>query len=378
MIAQVMVSTEVAAIIAATCAAGGVFLGSMTSGLWVQRVENLKRHRQEMDISQKYRDPLLRASERLQTRIWHLCRRPLPRVEVNSGNVNDANSYDYAFTLFLFGQFFAWSSALEFDVPAMHNQLNKKDVVVLEILYKIHRALDDPNIQETFRVYTGIQAVIGDIMTVKRLDGSPVCIGYADFIAKWISNPPVSGPAPVKFRTWFHQIEKGLESLRNVSLRRFPCSREGKREPGVEFPKFHRLIQIQHLLIALILELDPDHDRGPRHARNLLQVPDEIFNCCCPKCNPDVTFPPISLAVIRKNSSAFSNIAMPSAPAAAHIPAGQPRQGARTWGTRTGEYGQLLGLFHELFVDFAVIATNKDMYLQKHSEMQAWSPIKKG
>ena len=320
------VTTETAAIIAASCAAGGVFLGSMTSGLWTQRVENLKRHRQEMDTSQKYRDPLLRASERLQTRIWHLCQRPLPMVEVNNQNVNDADSYDYAFTLFLFGQFFAWSSTLELDVPAMHNQLNKKDIAVLEILYKIHRVLDDPDIQETFRVYIGIQAVIGDIMTVKKHDGSAVCIGYADFVARWISDP-VSGSAQVNFRTWFRQIEEGLKSLRNVPLQCFP-PKEGRWEPGAEFPKFHRLIQFQHLLIALTLELDPDHARGPRHVRDLIPAPYEYggFDCCCPKCNPDVTFPPISLAVVRKNPSAFSNIA-------------SNRHGSRKNGTGTGECG---------------------------------------
>ena len=357
-----MVTTETAAIIAATCAAGGVFLGSMTSGLWIQRVENLKRRREEMDISQKYRDPLLRASERLQTRIWHLCQRPLPGVVVNSHNINDADSYDYAFTLFLFGQFFAWSSALEFDVPAMHNQLNKKDVMVLEILYKIHRVLDDPEIEETFRVYTGIQAVIGDIMTVKKPGEGGVCIGYADFIAKWISDPPVSGSAPVHFRTWFHQIEKGLNSLRNVPLQCFPL-KEGSWEPGVEFRKFHRLIQFQHLLIALTLELDPDHDRGPRHVRDLIQAPYEGFNCCCPKCNPDVTFPPISLAVVRKNLTApyiasngyeleFRASAVP--PTATHTlyrpSSSQRRQSSKgLFGTKKGECGQFFSMNSELF-----------------------------
>ena len=85
------------------------------------------------------------------------------------------------------------------------------------------------------------KARIGEIMLVTTASGERRCLGYAAFVARR-SNPA--------FSKWFTRLQRDIEAL--------------GAEPEARPP---RIVDLQHALIDLLDELDPDCERFPAKRR---------------------------------------------------------------------------------------------------------------
>lgn len=210
--------------------------------------EQRKAHRDAERLLQKYRDPLLFASEDLQSRIWGLVERDVLNFAHGSDAHKDAL---YIYTAFVIGQFFAWTHILRRETSLSPFSLEEDQRLrqFVEILHTIQGVMLTDQHSKTegqaFTMWRGHQMAIGEFMSLRDegKDAERLCMGFYEFTESWKNK---SSPAYETLHYWFRPVETGLEEL---------------VVKGGQAPEANRLRRLQHVLLDLIAVLDPSKKR---------------------------------------------------------------------------------------------------------------------
>jgi hypothetical protein len=223
------------------------FLGGVTSAtvaaLWQRSASSATLRREAESVLAKYREPLLAAAYELQSRLYNILELKFLEKYYRKGD-DEQRRYAVKNTLYVIGQYFAWSEILRREIQFLSFADSARSRAVGERQRRIVEAFqsDDPKLGGSLLVWRGEQRAIGELMIDP--DASPgQCIGYACFL----------GRAEDDFQRWFARLERDIDAIaeeRNM-----------------------RLFEIQHRLVELIEELDPDQLRYPADTRSKVQLP---------------------------------------------------------------------------------------------------------
>jgi hypothetical protein len=195
------------------------------------RATTLASRREAEAVLARFREPLVGAAYELQGRLYNIVALNfLPKYYLRG----DESQKDYAVqnTLYVVGQYFGWTEILRREIQFMSfsdsertRNVAKRQRRVVELFQS-----DKPELGRPFLIWRGEQRAIGELMIDRDTD-PPQCIGYATFL----------GRDEREFRCWFTRLEGELDEL--------------AKEPN------QRLVELQHALVDLIRELDPQQLR---------------------------------------------------------------------------------------------------------------------
>jgi hypothetical protein len=202
--------------------------------------KRLARERQEHSaaVISRYRDPLLRAADSLQSRLYNIMNQ-----NFLSRYLSDPQTHDYALnsTLYAVAEYLAWVEILRRDVQFL--DLGEVDLTrgLENRLRDISEIFLNNNYDPLFKLFRVEQRAIGELMIIHR-EGSiqSECIGYVEF-TRGLQDP--------KFMDWFNRLAEDVKAL--------------AENPG----RIERIRRLQNALVKLMDELDPDCVRIPKNAR---------------------------------------------------------------------------------------------------------------
>lgn len=192
----------------------------------------------------KYRDPLLRASQSLQSRFFNIVQLGFLRVYYNKSERDKRYARNH--TLFAIAEYLAWVEVVRREVQFLDLGDVEATRRLQELLHKVSRGLLTDSIPLDFRLFTGDQRAIGELMLTERNRGEGTffdCIGFAEFSLRI---------AHSEFSTWFETLRESIETAAN--------------NPD---PDYSRLVLVQHALLDLIDFLDPDSVRIPENRERI-------------------------------------------------------------------------------------------------------------
>jgi hypothetical protein len=196
-----------------------------------------RRHDKEAHISEllaRYRDPLLGAAFDLQSRLYNIVR--LDFLEDYFGSDDPAvRAYARDSTLWLIGQYLGWTEILRREVQF----LDLGEVSENRRLHRVMQAFatDDEALGTVFRLFRGEQRAIGELMIrAPDANGHATCLGYADFTARWRTEPLLP---------WFARLDADLAQIAEMP---YDCP---------------RLVHLQRALVGLVDLMDPERVRYP-------------------------------------------------------------------------------------------------------------------
>lgn len=205
-------------------------------------IEGVKLEQATVIIS-KYREPLLRAAQDLQSRLFSIVERGFLQIYFRKSEKD--RTYALSNTLFVVAEYLSWTEIVRREARFLDLGTVEATRRLDELLIMIGLAFSRDDIDLTFRLFRGEQRAIGEIMIVGL--GSPhggnlETIGYAEFVQR-LEQPT--------FSRWFTGLQQDIEVL---------CD---DPSGGHEV----RLIKLQHTLIDLIDFLDPHCTRIPGEYR---------------------------------------------------------------------------------------------------------------
>jgi hypothetical protein len=194
--------------------------------------ERRKQEQSALKAAQGVYEPLAQAAAELQSRIFNI---------VETGWVGIVKRYeghdDYteASTAFLFAHYFGWVEARRQAVLSSSGE-GGRDEEVQRHIDDVVKVLRRSNDSGGFLFFAAEQRAIGELMfswqPTRNVDTpEPHVMGYATFARRYRED--------AEFRRWFAPIDAGIALVSNGDN--------------------HRLIDIQHALVDLILALDPRH-----------------------------------------------------------------------------------------------------------------------
>lgn len=206
------------------------------------------------ELLKRYRDPLLRASFDLQSRMYNIVKRSF--IETHHVDERpEAKEYARENTLFVLAEFLGWVEILRREVRFLDLGVQKQNQLWVERLRVVRNTLQFDTYSDVLQIMNGHQRAIGEVM-IEPVDepdeGAPRCdtIGYAAFVARRRSDPD--------FARWFDRLADDIALLGT--------------EPGGHTD---RLVALQRALIDLMAFLDPDCERLPASERSKLPLPGE-------------------------------------------------------------------------------------------------------
>ena len=200
-------------------------------------------------LFRRYRDPLLRASFDLQSRMYNIiAQRFMETYHVDDRP--DAQEYARENTLFVLAEFLGWVEILRREVRFLDVGVEARNRTWTEHLKDVRNALQSNRFDPVLQVLNGQQRAIGEVMIVpveSPHDGSPrlETMGYAAFVLKRRDD--------TDFARWFDRLGRDVALL--------------SREPGRHTDP---LVSLQRALIDLLDFLDPDCERLPKSERGKL------------------------------------------------------------------------------------------------------------
>jgi hypothetical protein len=226
-----------ASIIVAIIALVGAVASACIALYGQARSSSVARRREAEAVLAKYREPLIAAAYELQGRLYNILE--LKFLEKYYRDGDDAQRrYAVQNTLYVIGQYFAWSEILRREIQFLSFTDSARSRAVAERQLGIVEAFqsDEDALGRPFLVWRGEQRAIGELMIEPDADPAR-CIGYASFLE--------CGEA--SFTQWFSRLEGDIDEIARVHNA--------------------RLFEIQHALVDLIEELDPEALRYPRELR---------------------------------------------------------------------------------------------------------------
>ena len=175
-------------------------------------------------------EPLAQAAAELQSRIFNIVETGWIGMQKRYESHGD---YAVASTAFLFAHYFGWIEARRQAVLSSSGE-GGRDLSVQRVIDQVLKTLRRAEDSEGFLFFTTEQRAIGELMlTWESIPESAVRIphvaGYASFVRRYRHED--------EFRGWFQSIDAGMDLVSKGDN--------------------HRLVAIQHALVALIDELDP-------------------------------------------------------------------------------------------------------------------------
>ncbi|MCU0548924.1 MAG: hypothetical protein MUC48_06205 [Leptolyngbya sp. Prado105] len=244
-----VLTTIIAAIVAVVSATitiyGQTRVARLTDRLIKQR-EAASREAQTAVLMAKYRDPLLRSTIDLQSRLYNIHQQKFFEYVYHRSPVGQ--EYAINNTLYVIAEYLGWVEILRKEIQFLDLgdlDLNRQ---LSELLIAINQAFGHHRGGEIFQLFNGEQRAIGEIMMTTRSTQEVIgydCIGYASFV-KRLNDPD--------FASWFTKLKNDLNTI-------------GKT-PDVNLD---RLVIIHSKLIDLIDFLDPHHVRVPTKHRSKIR-----------------------------------------------------------------------------------------------------------
>jgi hypothetical protein len=193
----------------------------------------------------KYRDPLLRAAQSMQTRFFNIVQLGFLRVYYNKSERD--KKYAKTHTLYAIAEYLGWVEVVRREVQFLDLGDVEATRRLQGLLHAVSRALLTDEMPLNFRIFTGDQRAIGELMLTERNRGGEGtffdCIRFAEFTHRIVN---------VEFSSWFETL---LESIAMAA-----------NDPD---PDYSRLVLVQHALIDLIDFLDPDRIRIPQNRERI-------------------------------------------------------------------------------------------------------------
>ena len=187
----------------------------------------------------KYRDPLIRSAYSLQSRFFSIVQLGFLRIYYNRSERD--KHYAENHTLYTIAEYLCWVEVVRREVQFLDLGDVESTRRLQEILHEITSAFLTDGIPLNFRLFSGEQRAIGELMLKERNRGEGTffdCIGFAEFCRR-ITNHDIS--------SWFEKLKESIKTVANDSD-----------------PDYSRLVIVQHGLINLIDFLDPEHVRIPK------------------------------------------------------------------------------------------------------------------
>jgi hypothetical protein len=203
---------------------------SASLALWGQaRTQRVTAHREAEAVLRKYREPLVGAAYELQSRLYNILELEFMEKYFTGGD-EWQRTYARENTLYVVGQYFGWSEILRREIQLLAfsdseqtRSVAKRQRSIVEIFQDDDEALGSP-----FLLWRGEQRAIGELM-IDPSGGEPRCLGYATFLDR----------REPEFRRWFARLETDLDAV-------------------AAGPPNKRIVDLQHALVDLIRELDPE------------------------------------------------------------------------------------------------------------------------
>jgi hypothetical protein len=221
------------AIVTAAIGLAGGLLGALIALFGQFRLSSRQVRRDTETVLAKYREPLLGAAYELQGRLWNILDLDFLRKYCLAGD-EAQRTYAVENTLFVIAQYFGWSEILRSEIQFLSFSDSEQTRTVNACQSRIVQLFqsDEAALGRPFLLWRGEQRAIGELM-IDTVSGQPRCIGYASFMGRRESS----------FRSWFERLESDIAEISSGA------------NP--------RLLQLQHALIDLIRELDPQGLRYP-------------------------------------------------------------------------------------------------------------------
>lgn len=146
------------------------------------RREDLRQEQsyQRYRLMSRYRDPLLDASNDLQSRIFNIYEQKF-FVSFVIGKTGRDHEYGINHTAFVIAQYFGWMEAIRKELRFLDLGDDEKTRQFSAIRLEIQRVWAEGKMGNTCRFFAGVQRAIGERMLQVRPEGLE-CIGYADFL----------------------------------------------------------------------------------------------------------------------------------------------------------------------------------------------------
>lgn len=235
-----IITASIAAIVAITSTVISIYgqarITKLSDKLTKQR-DAESREAKTAALIAKYRDPLLRSAIDLQSRLFNIVKSEWIQRLYNRSQ--SEQNYAINNTLYVISEHLAWIEILRREIQFLDLGDLEMNRHLSELLVNINQAFRTERVAPTFRLFTGEQRAIGEIMispTPPREEMLYECIGYASFVKKMSEE---------EFSRWFEKLQGDIKKLAN------------------EKPNMERLILLHHRLIDLIDFLDPNCIRVP-------------------------------------------------------------------------------------------------------------------
>lgn len=219
-----------------------------------QRRDQASKAERLEDVVSHYRDPLLSAAFELQSRIYNFVLRGF--AGYLRGGDEGEKSYAVSSTLFVIGQYLAWTEALRRGVQFLDLGDVERSRELADRLEDIRAAFStDTFLHGPFRIFRSEQRAIGELMleptVAAQSDEVPwQCIGYAAFCSRLEQDQT--------FASWFARLDRDVRAL--AASRTID---EG------------RLATLQNHLMDLVDFLDDPPLRFPPRLRSRIPVPSD-------------------------------------------------------------------------------------------------------
>jgi hypothetical protein len=220
-----------ASVVVAVIALIGAGLSAGISIYGQSRTAKASSRREAEAILAKYREPLVAAAYELQGRLYNIVKLDFLRKYYVGGD-EVRRTYALENTLYVVAQYFGWSEILRREIQFLSFSDSERTRAVADRQHEIVQLFqsDDPLLGTQFLIWRGEQRAIGELMIDTR-NGPVQCLGYASFLER--RDP--------SFRRWFARLEADVADA------------AGEVDP--------RLAALQHALVDLIRELDPQRIR---------------------------------------------------------------------------------------------------------------------
>lgn len=229
-----------------------------------------KARREAEELFQKYRKKLFSAANNLQSRLSGIInfKRYLDFHDKSPRHQDEL----YIYTSFAFGELLAWTHILEDQIellPFLLETIKSLDRFI-DLIYEIRTVLIryEPGVEDSdLWMSSGAQMAISELMVEVGGSGGAErkCIGYSEFGRRWHASGSCEEDRD-SLRYWFDAVVCGLQIL---------------MEKDFGTPETWRLRRLQHLLVDLMMLLDPV--KALRY-RRVLRRCGAAPGCPCSEC----------------------------------------------------------------------------------------------
>ena len=243
---------DIAAIIAAVVAVAGALVNAIYTKRVDRKIAEEKKAETAAQIAARYRDPLLRASFDLQSRMYNIVKQEF----IETYHVDerpDTREYARENTLFVLADYLGWVEILRREVRFLDLGETEQNQLWINSQTTVRKVLQADDFDAVLQVLHGQQRAIGEVMIEPAEDAAGGAarlqtIGYAEFVKRRRDDKD--------FARWFERLAEDVALL--------------AAEPARHTD---RLVALQRALIDLIDCLDPGCARLPKAERGKLPEP---------------------------------------------------------------------------------------------------------